>query len=60
MTGAGAYFPYGDMRRVALEMAIDSADDFDTESVVSRAGSYFRFLIGEDSHGKIQIPPSES
>lgn len=49
----GVYQSYGDMRRVALELAIESAamfnpDSLATDDVVARAESYFLFLT-EDS-----------
>lgn len=45
----GAYFSHGELRHVALAMAIDSADDFSTDAIVSRAESYFQFLMADQS-----------
>ena len=46
----GVYQPYGEMRKTALELAIESAalhsvEAMDTDSVVTRAESYFLFLM---------------
>jgi hypothetical protein len=49
----GVYQAYGDIRKIALELAIESAslfsvDALTTDAVVARAESYFLFLM-EDS-----------
>ena len=49
----GVYQSYGDIRKAALELAIESAamfnpDSLTTDEVVARAESYFLFLT-EDS-----------
>ena len=46
----GVYQPYGDVRKTALELAIESAamhnlESMDTDAVVARAESYFLFLM---------------
>lgn len=49
----GMYFAHGDLRKTALEMAIDSAHGVeDPEMIVARAEFYFRFLTGEVSDDK--------
>ena len=42
----GVYRPFGDIRKAALELAIESASMYgdDTDAVVARAESYFLFL----------------
>lgn len=41
----GVYQQFGEVRRIALQMAIDSAEDFATPAVVERAQSFFDFLM---------------
>lgn len=48
----GVYREFADVRKVALELAIDSAKEFNAASlspdaVLSRAESYFLFLIND-------------
>ena len=48
----GVYQTFGDIRKVALELAIESAsmvsvDSLGTEAVVDRAESYYLFLMGD-------------
>jgi len=48
----GVYREFADVRRVALELAIDSAKSFNPaalspEAVLSRAESYFLFLLDD-------------
>lgn len=50
---SGVYQAFGDVRKAALELAIESAalhsvDSLATDEVVARAESYFLFLM-EDS-----------
>ena len=44
---AGVYSEFGDLRKMALQLAIESADDFRAEEVVARAESYYLFLLGD-------------
>jgi hypothetical protein len=43
----GTYYKFGELRKTALQMAIDSADDFGIDQIVSRAESYYLFLMGD-------------
>lgn len=45
----GAYFSHGDLRQIALSMAIDSTDEFGTQNIVDRAEAYFQFLVADQS-----------
>lgn len=40
----GIYQQFGEVRRTALQLAIDSAEDFATDAVVDRAEAFFQFL----------------
>lgn len=57
MSVDGIYRSFGELRRVALELAIESADDLGTDAVVSRADSFFRFLISTDNSANFKNPP---
>lgn len=54
---SGVYQSFGELRRVSLELAIESAEDFSTEAVVSRADSFFQFLVKDDPGENSKIPP---
>lgn len=55
----GIYQQYGDVRKTALQLAIDSAPDPSTaESVVERAELFFQFLVRDGGDGD-EIPESE-
>lgn len=45
----GMYFSHGDLRKTALEMAIDSTVTTDTDAVIARADAYFRFLTAGEA-----------
>ena len=44
----GIYQRFGEVRRTALQLAIDSAEDFATEAVVDRAEAFFQFLTRDE------------
>jgi hypothetical protein len=49
---SGVYRAFGEIRRTALELAIESASlhgvgSLETESVIGRAESYFLFLMDD-------------
>lgn len=48
ISAAGKYIQYGEMRRVALEMALDrfnNSSNPENEDILALAESFFQFLI---------------
>ena len=52
----GVYMQWGELRRVALEMAIDSTRAFDATDIVDRAEAYFQFLTAGGPEANLKIP----
>lgn len=50
---SGVYYEYGQLRQLALEMAIDSGHGSDLDSIIYRAEAYFSFLTSGGPGGQI-------